>query len=48
MAATMRWGSLLVRPESVLGSHRALVHRKWAAFGRRRAPGLPRLSVENR
>jgi len=29
------WGGLLVRPETVLGWHRALVHRRWAAFGRR-------------
>jgi hypothetical protein len=27
------WGGLLVRPETVLGWHRSLVHRKWAAFG---------------
>ena len=25
------WGSLLVRPETVLGWHRALVRGKWAA-----------------
>lgn len=30
------WDSVLVRPETVLGWHRALVRRKWAAFGRRR------------
>lgn len=32
------WGGLLVRPETVLGWHRALVRRKWSAFGRRRGP----------
>jgi len=42
------WGGLLVRPETVLGWHRALVRRKWAAFGRRRGPGRPRLDDECR
>jgi hypothetical protein len=37
------WGGLLVRPETLLGWHRALVRRKWAAFGRRRGPGRPRI-----
>jgi putative transposase len=41
-------GGLLVRPETVLGWHRALVRRKWAAFGRRRGPGRPRIDVECR
>jgi putative transposase len=36
------WTGLLVRPETVLGWHRALVRSKWAAFGRRRGPGRPR------
>jgi hypothetical protein len=36
--------SLLVRPETVLGWHRELVRRKWAAFGRLRGPGRPPLS----
>jgi putative transposase len=36
-------GGLLVRPETVLGWHRALVHRRWSAFGRRRGPGRPRI-----
>jgi hypothetical protein len=36
------WGGLLVRPETVLGWHRGLVRRRWAAFGRRRGPGRPR------
>jgi hypothetical protein len=26
------WAGLLVRPETVLGWHRALVRRKWAAY----------------
>ena len=37
-----------MRPETVLGWHRALVHRKWAAFGRRRGPGRPRIDGECR
>jgi len=39
---------LLVRPETVLGWHRALVRRKWAAFARRRGPGRPRIDEECR
>jgi hypothetical protein len=42
------WGALLVRPETVLSWHRALVRRKWAAFGRRRGPGRPRIDDECR
>jgi len=42
------WNGLLVRPETVLGWHRALVSRKWAAFGRRRGPGRPRIDEECR
>ena len=38
--------SMLVQPETVLGWHRELVRRKWAAFGRRRGPGRPRLDPE--
>src|ERR1700693_6034588 len=34
---------MLVQPETVLGWHRALVRRKWAAFGRRRGRGRPSL-----
>src|SRR5437879_2755557 len=34
---------LLVQPETVLGWHRALVRRRWAAFGKRRRVGRPRL-----
>ena len=37
---------LLVQPETVLGWHRQLVRRKWAAFGRRRGPGRPGLDPE--
>lgn len=37
---------MLVQPETVLGWHRALVRRKWAAYGRRRWPGRPRLDAE--
>jgi transposase InsO family protein len=37
---------MLVQPETVLGWHRELVRRKWAAFGRRRGPGRPRLDSE--
>ncbi len=33
----------LVKPETVLTWHRELVRRKWAAFGRRRGVGRPRL-----
>jgi putative transposase len=42
------WGGLLVRPETVLGWHRALVGGKWAALGRGRGPGRPRLDAECR
>jgi transposase InsO family protein len=42
------WTGLLVRPETVLSWHRALVRRKWAAFGRRRGPGRPRIDQECR
>jgi len=42
------WRGLLVRPETVLGWHRALVRRKWAAFGRRRGPGRPRIDEDCR
>ncbi len=37
---------MLVQPETVLGWHRELVRRKWAAFGRRRGPGRPGLNPE--
>jgi putative transposase len=39
-------GSILVQPETVHGWHRELVRRKWAAFGRLRGPGRPRLDDE--
>ena len=38
------WVGMLVQPETVLGWHRQLVRRKWAAFGRRRGPGRPLLA----
>ena len=34
---------MLVQPDTVLGWHRELVRRKWAAFGSRRGPGRPGL-----
>src|SRR6266849_9494567 len=37
---------MLVQPETVLGWHRELVKRRWAAFGRRRGPGRPGLDPE--
>src|SRR6266705_5696036 len=40
------WVAMLVQPETVLGWHRQLVRRKWAAFGRRRDPGRPGLDPE--
>jgi putative transposase len=39
---------MLVQPETVLGWHRELVRRRWAAFGRRRGPGRPGLDAEIR
>jgi putative transposase len=42
------WGGLVLRPETVLGWHRALVRKKWAAFGRQRGPGRPRIDGECR
>ncbi len=38
----------LVRPETILGWHRALVCKKWAAFGERRGVGRPRLDLKVR
>jgi putative transposase len=35
----------LVKPDTVLGWHRKLVRRKWAAFGRRRGVGRPRMEA---
>jgi transposase InsO family protein len=40
------WVGMLIQPETVLGWHRELVRRKWAAFGRRRGPGRPGLDPE--
>src|SRR5487761_1537655 len=37
---------MLVQPETVLGWHRELVRRRWAAFGHRRGPGRPGLDAE--
>ncbi len=37
---------MLVQPETVLGWHRELVRRRWAAFGRWRGPGRPGLDAE--
>ena len=42
------WAGLLVRPETVLGWHRALVRRKWAAYLGRPRRGRPRISTECR
>src|SRR5229473_8364056 len=42
------WVGMLVQPETVLGWHRQLVKRRWAAFGRRRGPGRPGLDAELR
>lgn len=42
------WAGLLVRPETVLGWHRALVRRKWVAYLRRPRRGRPRISNECR
>jgi len=42
------WAGLLVRPETVLGWHRALVRRKWAAYRGRPRRGRPPLSTECR
>jgi putative transposase len=40
------WNAMIVRPETVLGWHRALIRRKWAAYGRRARSGRPRLRAE--
>jgi hypothetical protein len=42
------WAGLLVRPETVLGWHRTLVRRKWAAYRGRPRRGRPPISVETR
>src|SRR5262252_6750052 len=38
----------LVEPETVLGWHRELVRRRWAAFCQRRTVGRPRLEADLR
>ena len=42
------WAGLLVRPETVLGWHRALVRRKWAAYRGCPRRGRPPISAECR
>ena len=42
------WAGLLVRPETVLGWHRELVRRRWAAYTRRPRIGRPPLAEEVR
>jgi putative transposase len=42
------WAGLLVRPETVLGWHRALVRQKWAAYRGRPRRGRPPISAECR
>jgi len=42
------WARLPVKPETVLGWHRALVRRKWAAYSRRPRRGRPPISAECR
>lgn len=42
------WAGLLVRPETVLCWHRALVRRRWAAYLRRPRRGRARISTECR
>ncbi len=47
--STAAWPAFLVRPETLLRWHRALVRRKWALFtARRRKRGRPRLPAELR
>jgi hypothetical protein len=41
-----RWHGFPVRPETLRCWHRALVRRRWAAFGRRRGPGRPPLPMD--
>ncbi|HEX2679692.1 MAG TPA: helix-turn-helix domain-containing protein, partial [Candidatus Dormibacteraeota bacterium] len=42
------WAGLLVRRQTVLGWHRALVRRKWAAYRSRPRRGRPPISAECR
>ncbi len=46
LASRAALSSMLVQPETVLGWHREIVRRKWAAFGRLRRPGRPPLNDE--
>jgi len=46
LVARSALAGMLVRPETVLGWHRELARRKWAAFGQRRGAGRPRLDPE--
>ena len=42
------WAGLLVKPETVLGWHRDLVRRRWAAYRGRPRRGRPQLSRDVR
>jgi putative transposase len=42
------WAALLVKPETVLGWHRELVRRRWAAYRGRPRRGRPPISDECR
>jgi len=42
------WAGLLVKPETVLGWHRKLVRRKWAAYRGRPRRGRPPITAECR
>jgi hypothetical protein len=42
------WAALLVRPDTVIGWHRALVRRRWAAYRVRPRRGRPPTSQECR
>ncbi|HEY8885482.1 MAG TPA: integrase core domain-containing protein [Chloroflexota bacterium] len=42
------WAGLLVKPETVLGWHRQLVRRKWAAYRHRPRRGRPPTSEQSR
>ena len=40
------WNGLLVKPATVLGWHREMVRRRWAAYGKRPRRGRPPLPTE--
>ena len=42
------WAGLLVKPQTVLGWHRTLVRRRWAAYRRRPRRGRPPIAAECR